>query len=615
MLLREVIADPFRRIDLLRLADGLFCHSEDPDRVVEFLAEKFDRGQLVAVRLPNPYARMRPILDRYSALLEVPWDDIPYLKDLQPRTQDAGDASDVATQEAVENAGVEDDAIGPTWFEIEVTGEAGLVVDDARLTVRLPDGETQTHSLGVPGRVRIESISRPGACEAWLDVPVMLSAPAYPPGELPPFDALIAHDQPTAVSLVTGRLQRVAVRRPAAHIVELSDVAFESDGRILRPAARGDAGGGAPRSGGLSGVAAALALAFAQPERCVVVVGHSDTVGSAADNDILSLERATNVQCFMAGQRNDWAAHCQAHYTVGDFEAAYRFVAHTFDWDCDPGKVDDDFDEASRSARDRFRQRYTAETGTVLERHVKQSHADWAAVFDLYRRALAQTMDLDLDTLAVRCAALGFVDPANVGCGERFPKQAPDRDGFASGGNRRVDIVLVRPSDLPYLGSPVDVERLYGAARVFRRIGVYVPREGEALGEFVSQLVDELDEPVPHQRYELTLPDGTMLEGRLDAEGFFRVHGVPVGICKLVYPDLDAREWGAPPIGPRALPARDPDAAAPQSDADDGAHDDPGDDEPDDHEHQHEHGGEGEDDFDDGGEIQPDDDEPHEGGA
>jgi len=571
-LLGEAMAEAFPRIALLRLADSLFCGSEDPARVLDFLAEKFDRGALVAVRVPHPFARLRPI---FNGAPEIPWDDIPYLRDVYPPRDEASDDVSPPSAQPVHDR---DEATRPTWIEVDVAGEAGLVVEGARLCVRLPDGETQMHPLGKPARIRIDPIAVAGACDVWLDAPMRLSAPAVGHGELASFDALMPHDRPTAVSLATGRSHRLAVTRPTARIVEMSDVGFESDGRILRPDARVQGDEAAPGAGGLGSVAAALALAFADPSLCIAVMGHADTVGSSADNESLSLERATNVQLFVAGRRDEWAAHCQAHYTVGDFESAYRFVARTFGWDCDPGKVDDDFDQASRAARDRFRARYTAETGIVLERHVKQNPADWAAVFDLYRRALGQTMGFDAGALEARCAELRFVEPATVGCSERFPKEAPDRDGFASAGNRRVDIVLVQATDVAHLGNPLDVERLYGASRVFRRVGVYVPRGGEALGEFVSQLVDELDQPVPGQRYELTLPDGTMIEGRLDGHGFVRIAGVPVGICKLVYPDLDAREWGGTPVGPRPLPERDPEAAGAQpSDLDEIEDDDPGD--------------------------------------
>jgi hypothetical protein len=589
--LREATAESPPRQDLARLADDLFCPSQDPQRVMDFLAERFDRGDLVALRVSNPSAGL-PIVE-VPREPEIAWDDIPYLHDLLPRQPDPDAGAASPSRQPAEAETPEDDATRPTWIELAVVGESGLVVEGARVMVRLPDGETQTHSLGPTGKIRIDPIPKPGACDVWLDVPIMLSAPTEPPGELPLFDALIAHDRPTAVSLATGRLHRVAVTRPTARIVELSDLGFESDGRILRPDAR-EGGDGTPGSGGLGGVAAALALALADPTLRMGVMGHADTVGSTADNELLSLARADNVQLFVAGRRDEWAAHCQAHYTVGDFEAAYRFVARTFGWECDPGHVDDDFDAASRGARDRFRERYTAETGIMLERHVKQNPADWAALFDLYRRALAQAMGLEIDELAERCAAIQFVEPASVGCGERFPKEAPDRDGFACAGNRRVDIVLVHAPDLPYLGTPVDVERVYGARRVFRRIGIHVPRGGEALGEFVSQLVDELDQPVPNRRYELTLPDGTMIEGRLDAQGFVRVTGVPVGVCKLVYPDLDAREWGATPIGPRPLPVRGPEAAgAPWVDFDDLDDDGPHDDD------RHQHGVDDED-WDDG---------------
>jgi len=246
-------ANPRRLRDAADLLGGRTEHDDDGAALV--LARAWLDGRLSLHARPHLVGRTDPIESEIINLADLAEPSEPSERDLRPRTQTAGDMSNVATQQAAATDRVEDTATGPTWLEIEVTGELGLIAEDARLTVRLPDGETQTHSMGVLGWIRIEPVARAGACDVWLDAPVMLTAPAYTPGELSPFDALIAHDQVTVVSLATGRRHRVAVTRPKAHVVELSDVGFESDGRILRPDAREDAGGGMPGSGGLSGVA------------------------------------------------------------------------------------------------------------------------------------------------------------------------------------------------------------------------------------------------------------------------------------------------------------------------------------------------------------------------
>ncbi|MCH7704889.1 MAG: type VI secretion system tip protein VgrG [Planctomycetes bacterium] len=57
------------------------------------------------------------------------------------------------------------------------------------------------------------------------------------------------------------------------------------------------------------------------------------------------------------------------------------------------------------------------------------------------------------------------------------------------------------------------------------------------------KLVDEEGEPIPSERYKITLPDGTEKEGSLDANGKARVDGIEPGSCEITFPDLDASAW------------------------------------------------------------------------
>ncbi len=57
------------------------------------------------------------------------------------------------------------------------------------------------------------------------------------------------------------------------------------------------------------------------------------------------------------------------------------------------------------------------------------------------------------------------------------------------------------------------------------------------------ELVDEDDEPVPGEKYKVTLPDDTVDEGTLDEKGFVRIEGIPSGNCKITFPDLDKDAW------------------------------------------------------------------------
>jgi len=58
------------------------------------------------------------------------------------------------------------------------------------------------------------------------------------------------------------------------------------------------------------------------------------------------------------------------------------------------------------------------------------------------------------------------------------------------------------------------------------------------------ELVDEDDNPIPGERYKVTLPDGkTVAEGTLDENGFARVDGIDPGNCKITFPNLDKDAW------------------------------------------------------------------------
>lgn len=71
--------------------------------------------------------------------------------------------------------------------------------------------------------------------------------------------------------------------------------------------------------------------------------------------------------------------------------------------------------------------------------------------------------------------------------------------------------------------------------------------EGEGAGKkswIEIELVDEQQQPVPGEKYRVTLPDGrTVAEGTLDEKGFARLEGIDPGTCKITFPELDREAW------------------------------------------------------------------------
>ena len=62
----------------------------------------------------------------------------------------------------------------------------------------------------------------------------------------------------------------------------------------------------------------------------------------------------------------------------------------------------------------------------------------------------------------------------------------------------------------------------------------------EKLKDFIEiKLLDDNQKPIANAPYELALPDGRVVKGRLDGNGFARVDGVPSGECTVTFTEHD----------------------------------------------------------------------------
>ena len=58
------------------------------------------------------------------------------------------------------------------------------------------------------------------------------------------------------------------------------------------------------------------------------------------------------------------------------------------------------------------------------------------------------------------------------------------------------------------------------------------------------ELIDEADQPVAGEKYEIELPDGSTTSGTTDSDGKARVEGIEeAGNCKITFPELDKEAW------------------------------------------------------------------------
>jgi hypothetical protein len=57
------------------------------------------------------------------------------------------------------------------------------------------------------------------------------------------------------------------------------------------------------------------------------------------------------------------------------------------------------------------------------------------------------------------------------------------------------------------------------------------------------ELIGMDDKPIPGEKYRITLPNGSFVEGKLDDQGCARVEGFRRGACQITFPDLDGEAW------------------------------------------------------------------------
>jgi hypothetical protein len=57
------------------------------------------------------------------------------------------------------------------------------------------------------------------------------------------------------------------------------------------------------------------------------------------------------------------------------------------------------------------------------------------------------------------------------------------------------------------------------------------------------ELLDDDGKPVPGEAYQITVPDGTVVQGSLDDKGRAKVSGFDPGTCKISFPNLDKDVW------------------------------------------------------------------------
>jgi peptidoglycan hydrolase-like protein with peptidoglycan-binding domain len=257
------------------------------------------------------------------------------------------------------------------------------------------------------------------------------------------------------VDVPTGKLNIIRVTRFNAELIEMEDVHFHLDSAVLLPDFALTSDPNAPEADRITGLAVlrTCLLHAQETSDLLLIAGHTDTTGQPDSNLTLSMQRAENVFCALTGDRDGWVSNCGQKHKVEDYQQILKWVARIWEWDCDPGEVDNSFGPKTKTATQEFQRSYNLDFSCSIAEDGDVGDETWGAFFDVYMEVLKLILETDDGGLAAYRQSLRFADPGNetVGCGQNFPIEEPRRAQYRSRINRRVELLFFNPAQLPNL--------------------------------------------------------------------------------------------------------------------------------------------------------------------
>ena len=356
---------------------------------------------------------------------------------------------------------------------------------------------------------------------------------------------------PSVIPIAENAVVPLVLRLPPASVslVELEDVFFRTDSAVVLP----DDGSPRPATDVVIPTAAAVlatALRFAQdnPDKKLLVAGHTDSVGTKDHNQALSEDRALATLACLRGDRASFQDISDRRHLVSDIKQILAWAADVFGFLCDPGRIDENGASAVEPIR-RFQRGYNGRRdelnpgAAAIAEDGSMGPIAWGAVFDCYDFHLADQLVDSPDAgerrerLQELRATLAFVDDnqPSQGFGETHPVEAVGKDSVRSQANRRVEFLFFDDDEVPSLDGPPETSEVYAPGRFVRLPVPPMASIKRGLGSIC--LYAESDSPLVNAHFRLTL-GGVVTLGQTP-DGFIKAD-LPPGIKDCLV------EWSLP---------------------------------------------------------------------
>ncbi len=253
-----------------------------------------------------------------------------------------------------------------------------------------------------------------------------------------------------------------------AKCLELEDVQFHLNSAVLLPDYKdcheaADDQAAEDRITGLAVVQVCLEQARDNPDKSLLVVGHTDTSGQEEYNLHLSDLRAKAAKAVISGDRGGFAEISASKSKVEDVQRILMWAAAERGWECHPGKVDDETGPKTRAAIRGFQREYNTDFEASIAVDAVVGEKTWGAVFDVYGAAICKLLETDAAGLEAMQKSVVWVSPGAIGAGEKYPIESSRKGDYRAEKNRRVEVLFFDPDEAP---KPVQSSGDFGFSQI-----------------------------------------------------------------------------------------------------------------------------------------------------
>ncbi|MEW5993877.1 MAG: hypothetical protein AB1744_05725, partial [Candidatus Zixiibacteriota bacterium] len=286
----------------------------------------------------------------------------------------------------------------------------------------------------------------------------------------------------TGTSSPTGATAEITLTPIPVDIIEFEDQLFHDGSAIMMPEAppaSSSSGGSGGASGGsgsdteepLTGVKAiGMAFIFAglYPERAMLITGHTASQSDVPESFRISRERAGVILYLLQGNAAQWVTTCAGRQTVQDIKRILKYTQDygaswkTSDWNCDPGEINNTWNDQTKTALNNFARGFNADLandeagiaslpenlGDIVndadQNRLAQTH--WRSIYHLYNRLVCDFLGKTPTELDAMRSSLRWVSNTvkMVGCGHSFPVPSGERgdDKIRSSTDNRIELLI-----------------------------------------------------------------------------------------------------------------------------------------------------------------------------